>query len=184
MLLFLRICHTVDEAIRWPRRASSPWIRRYPQDGFLPARRRISSEVGGCPGPRVGCVQRRAMRRRCHLRRVSGVTIQPVRFGRGSAAAIAPSRVWSSSLSAGRLIWRRKTASWWRNTADHIGRVCPGQQFGARIAVASDFHKVFFDNPASANSAAKRPGSVDQKRGVNRWTHRQPASADRSTGGD
>ncbi len=47
---------------------------------------------------------------------VSGVTIQPPRYGRGSAAAIAPSRVGSSSLSAGRSIWRRNTASWWRST--------------------------------------------------------------------
>jgi hypothetical protein len=34
----------------------------------------------------------------------------------GSAAAIAPSRVWSSSLTTGWLVWRRKTVSWWRST--------------------------------------------------------------------
>lgn len=58
--LDLRICHTVEDAIRWPRPASSPWMRRYPQVGFSDARRRTSFrssiEVGGRPGPRVGWV--------------------------------------------------------------------------------------------------------------------------------
>jgi ssDNA-binding Zn-finger/Zn-ribbon topoisomerase 1 len=48
--------------------------------------------------------------------RVSGVTSQPDRLGRGSAAAGAPSRVRSLSLSVGRSICRRRTVSWWRNT--------------------------------------------------------------------
>jgi len=120
MPLVLRIFHPVDEAMRWPRPTSSPWMRRYPQVGFSTARRRmsrrISFEVGGRPGPRVGCVQCLAMRRRCHRRRVSGVTIQPFRRWRGSAAAMAPSRVRSLSLSAGRSVWRRSTASWCRST--------------------------------------------------------------------
>ncbi len=66
------------------------------------------SLVGLCP---VG-----AMRRRCHRGRVSGVTIHSVSCGRGSAAAMAPSSVRSSSLTVGRLIWRRRTPSWWRST--------------------------------------------------------------------
>jgi len=38
------------------------------------------------------------------------------RLGWGSAAAMAPSRVRSPSLSDGRSICRRRTESWWRNT--------------------------------------------------------------------
>jgi len=45
--------------------------------------RRISVEIGGRRGSRVGCVQRLAMRWRCHRRSVSGVTGQAVRRGRG-----------------------------------------------------------------------------------------------------
>ena len=56
------------------------------------------------------------MRRRCQRNSVSGVTSHPARLGRASAAAIAPSKLRSASLSSGRSIWRRSTASWWRNT--------------------------------------------------------------------
>ena len=49
----LRIFHTVDAAMVWPSRVSSPWIRRYPQFGFSPASRmtsfRISGSIGGRP---------------------------------------------------------------------------------------------------------------------------------------
>ena len=45
-----------------------------------------------------------------------GVTSHPARLGRASAAAIAPSKVRSASVSSGRSICRRSTASWWRNT--------------------------------------------------------------------
>ena len=121
----LRICQTVDAARRWPSPASSPWMRRYPQVGFSAARRsasrRSSAEVDGRPGGRCGWVQcpgvtmrRRASR--CQRSSVSGVTSHPVRLGRGSAAAIAPSKLRSASVSSGRSIWRRSTASWWRNT--------------------------------------------------------------------
>ena len=79
-------------------------------------RRRSSAAVGGRPGGRCGWVQCRAMRRRCQRNSVSGVTSQPARLGWRSAAATAPSRARSPSLSAGRLIWRRRTVSWWRNT--------------------------------------------------------------------
>jgi hypothetical protein len=78
-------------------------MRRYPQVGVSVAMsmmsRRASAAVGGRPGPAVGWVQWWAIRRRCQRRRVSGVTSQPRRRGRGSAAATAPSRVRSPSLS-------------------------------------------------------------------------------------
>ena len=48
--------------------------------------------------------------------RVSGVTSQPTRRDRASAAAMDPSRVRSSSVSWGRLLWRRSTPSWCRRT--------------------------------------------------------------------
>jgi len=117
----LRICHTVEDAILWPRPTSSPWMRRWPQVGFSAARRTIrrrsSIAVGGRPGRRgLGWVQWRAMRLRCQRSSVSGVTIQPSRSRRGSAAATAPSRLRSSSLSSGRSICRRRTMSWWRST--------------------------------------------------------------------
>ena len=38
------------------------------------------------------------------------------RLGRASAAAIAPSKLRSASVSSGRSTCRRSTASWWRNT--------------------------------------------------------------------
>ena len=68
------------------------------------------------PGGRCGWVQCRAMRRRCQRNSVSGVTSHPARLGRGSAAAIAPSKLRSASVSSGRSTWRRSTASWWCNT--------------------------------------------------------------------
>ena len=116
----LRICQTVDAARRWPSPASSPWMRRYPQVGFSAARRsasrRSSAEVDGRPGGRCGWVQCPTMRRRCQRNSVSGVTSHPARLGRGSAAAIAPSKLRSASVSSGRSTCRRSTPSWWRNT--------------------------------------------------------------------
>ena len=110
----------MDAARRWPSPASSPWMRRYPQVGFSAARRsasrRSSADVDGRPGGRCGWVQCRAMRRRCQRNSVSGVTSHPARLGRGSAAAIAASKLRSASVSSGRSTWRRNTASWWRNT--------------------------------------------------------------------
>ena len=95
-------------------------MRRFPQVGFSAARRsasrRSSADVDGRPGGRCGWVQCRAMRRRCQRNSVSGVTGHPARLGRGSAAAIAASKVRSVSVSSGRSTWRRNTASWWRNT--------------------------------------------------------------------
>ena len=41
---------------------------------------------------------------------------QPIRRGRGGAAAIAPSKLRSSSVRSGRSTCRRSTPSWWRNT--------------------------------------------------------------------
>ena len=110
----------MDAARRWPSPASSPWMRRYPQVGFSAARRstsrRSSAEVDGRPGGRCGWVQCPTMRRQCQRNSLSGVTSHPVRLGRGSAAAIAASKLRSVSVSSGRSICRRSTASWWRNT--------------------------------------------------------------------
>ena len=43
----------VEAATLMPKAASSPWILRYPYEGFSPARRRtrarIERTVGGCP---------------------------------------------------------------------------------------------------------------------------------------
>ena len=75
--------------------------------------RRSSAEVDG---GRCGWVQCPTMRRRCQRNSVSGVTSHPARLGRGSAAAIAPSKVRSASVSSGRSTCRRSTPSWWRNT--------------------------------------------------------------------
>ena len=88
--------------------------------GFSAARRSVSSrstaEVDGRPGRRCGWVQCRTMRRRCQRNSVSGVTNHPARLGRGSAAAIAPSKLRSVSVNLGRSTCRRSTPSWWRNT--------------------------------------------------------------------
>ena len=43
------------------------------------------------------------MRRRCQRNSVSGVTSHPDRLGRASAAAIAPSKLRSVSVSSGRV---------------------------------------------------------------------------------
>ena len=51
-----RISRTVDAAVAYPGRASSPWIRLWPQAGFSRAIRTISASteipVDGRPGPR------------------------------------------------------------------------------------------------------------------------------------
>ena len=92
---------------------------RHPQ-GLLVAmsmmRRRTEAAVDGRPSARQGWVQWRAIRRRCQRSRVSRVTSQPARCGRGRAAVMAPSRARSSSASACRLFRRCSTVSWWRRT--------------------------------------------------------------------
>jgi hypothetical protein len=97
-------------------------------------RLRICRAVDGRPGGRVVWVQWRAMRLRCHRSSVSGVTSQPLRRGRGSAAAIAPRRDLSSLLSAGRSICRLSTASWWRSAT--ISRSLLRRERNARRASA------------------------------------------------
>ena len=74
------------------------------------------SEAVAEPGGRWGWVQCPTMRRRCQPNSVSGVTSHPARLGRASAAAIAPSKLRSASVSSGRSTCRRSTPSWWRNT--------------------------------------------------------------------
>ena len=130
MPLSLRICHTVEDAILCPRPTSSPCMRRWPHVGFSFARRTIncrsSAVVGGLPGRlRGGRVQCLAMRFRCQRSNVSGVTIQPCRSRLVRAAAMAPSRTRSLSLTAGRSTRRRNTWSWWRNTMISRSFECP-----------------------------------------------------------
>ena len=89
ILWVLRILHMVGAPTRWSRPTSSPWMRRYPHVGLLVAisitSRRKDAAVEGRPGGRCGWVQWLATRRRCHRRRVSGVTSQPVLRCRGRA---------------------------------------------------------------------------------------------------
>ena len=56
------------------------------------------------------------MRRRCQRNSVSAVTSHPARLGRGSAAALAPSKLRSASVNSGRSTCRRSTPSWWPKT--------------------------------------------------------------------
>ena len=114
--------------------------------------RRSSVEVGGRPGGRWGWVQCRAMRRRCQRSSVSGVTSQPTRRGRGSAAAIAPSRLLSLSLRVGRLIWRRSTASWWRNTMISRSFERPSARPARASAARNRYRTRVHEAPASAAS--------------------------------
>ncbi len=79
-------------------------------------------------------VQCRVTRCRCHRSWVSGVTIQSFGIWRGSAAAMAPSRLRPASLSSGRSTCRRDTASWWRRTM--ISRSCERPDRTARWAMA------------------------------------------------
>jgi hypothetical protein len=74
-----RISHTVEAAIAYPSRASSPWIRLWPQAGFSRAIRRTSvlsdAPVDGRPGRRRSVkVHLRATRLRCQREIVAGVT--------------------------------------------------------------------------------------------------------------
>ena len=92
------------------------------------------------------------MRRRCQRNSVSGVTSHPARLGRGSAAAIAPSKVRSASVSSGRSIWRRSTASWWRNTMISRSFERP-ERTASRASDARNRYKIRYtrtqDRPAS-----------------------------------
>lgn len=71
--VIVSISHTVDAAIATPRSASSPWMRRYPHEGFPVARRktrrRIEATVRGRPGVwfTLKRAWRRLIRSRCHL---------------------------------------------------------------------------------------------------------------------
>jgi hypothetical protein len=74
-----RISHTVEAAIVYSSRASSPWIRLWPQVGFSRAIRRISvlsdATVDGRPGRRRSVkLHFRATRLRCQRKIVAGVT--------------------------------------------------------------------------------------------------------------
>ena len=63
---FLRISQTVDGATVMPSPASSPWIRRYPQDSFSRASRRATDRTLRCVAGRPDrpCRDKRPHRRR------------------------------------------------------------------------------------------------------------------------
>lgn len=52
MAAWCRMFHTLDAAMRWPSRQSSPWTRRYPQVGFSVARRRTGLRSSPAIGDR------------------------------------------------------------------------------------------------------------------------------------
>jgi hypothetical protein len=111
-----RMVHTVPAPIWYPRRHSSPWMRRYPQVGFSRASRstnpRSSAAARGRPR-RCGYVQRRRTRSRCQRSRVVGWTIKPCQAGRGRSRAKPASTARSAQSTRGRATWRRSTATSW-----------------------------------------------------------------------
>ena len=133
--------------------------------------RRSSAEVDGRPGGRCGWVQCRAMRRRCQRNSVSGVTSHPARLGRASAAAIAASKLRSASVNSGRSIWRRSTASWWRNTMISRSLERP-ERTVSRASDARNRYKIRYartqDRPASRhiNDHGRVSGTHTPQRGV------------------
>jgi DDE domain len=78
---FLRSSQTVDGATVIPSPASSPWIRRYPQEGFSRASRNVRVLIRRCVGgrPRGGVA--------------SGASGAPTRRGSGRGASAAVSAV-------------------------------------------------------------------------------------------
>ncbi len=102
----LRISHTVEAATATPRSASSPWIRRYPHDGFSAASRRtsrrIEATVRGRPGARFTLARawRPFVKSRCHLSTVSGLTNSRKR--RNAARVKGSRKAASNALSSGR----------------------------------------------------------------------------------
>src|SRR6266542_2294591 len=103
-----------------PRPLSSPTIRLYPQCGFSPARRRMSSRSerssGGRPGLRFGYVQRRAMSWRCQRSSVSGLNEKLAHAVWWSERLSDASSARSARVSFGREPCRRRIASSWRRT--------------------------------------------------------------------
>ena len=138
--------------------------------------RRSSAAVDGRPGGRCGWVQCPTTRRRCQRSSVSGVTSHPVRLGRASAAAIAPSKLRSASVSSGRSTWRRSTASWWRNTMISRSFERPDRTV-SRASDANNRYKIRYtrnqDRPSSLQVNAH-----DRVFG----THRRPQRLETSTG--
>lgn len=120
----LRISHTVQATTVPARVTSSPWIRRYPQDGFSRARRRtrvrMERMVGGRPRRfGVEMVARLCfIRLRCQRSTVSARTTRRGRrkTGRGRGCNSAASNARSAGVKVTVLgpSWRCSTASWWR----------------------------------------------------------------------
>ena len=141
-------------------------------------RRRSSTEVQARPGARQGWVQWRAMRRRRQRSRVSGVTSQPARCGRGNAAAMAPSRARSSSASAGRLFWRCRAVSWWRNTMISRSLERP-ERTAKRANDTSNRYRMRHIGPqdASASCLVSAPDHILGTHTVGRAAHQLQAPA-------
>src|SRR5687768_13231301 len=105
-LAILRISHTVEAATATPSSVSSPWMRRYPHEGFSVARRRtrrrIEATVRGRPDARFTLKRawRRCIKSRCHLSTVSGLTKS--RSRRSVALARGTSKAANNALSSGR----------------------------------------------------------------------------------
>jgi hypothetical protein len=104
----LSICQTVDGATVMPRPASSPWIRRYPQDSFSRASCRTIDRTLRCVAgrPELARRDRRACRRRtmsrCQRKIVPGVTISRIAARRpaGSVPASSASNARSGHVNA------------------------------------------------------------------------------------
>jgi hypothetical protein len=74
---FLKISHTVEYAILWPSRASSPWMRRCPHPELCRAIANRVTDAAVAGRPRAAereYVHHQATSRRCHRNNVSGVT--------------------------------------------------------------------------------------------------------------
>ena len=135
---------------------------------------------------RCGC--RRPSRgwsgRMCQRNSVSGVTSRPARLGRGSAAAIASSRLGSVSVSSGRSTCRRSTVSWWRNTMISRSLERP-ERTVSRASDARNRYKIRYtrnqDRPSSLQVNAhgrvfgthRHPGPVTAQRMITVTTRQQ-----------
>ena len=93
------------------------------------------------------------MRRRCQRNSVSGVTSHPARLGRASAAAIAASKLRSSSVSSGRSTWRR--SSQYQNGLQHNYHGGRATQSPVRLPIPhSGIWHVVVDLQGLANSTS------------------------------
>jgi hypothetical protein len=115
----------VDGATVMPSPASSPWIRRYPQDSFSRASRSTTDRTLRCVAGRPDRPRRdkRPRRRRtmsrCQRKIVPGVTSSriPASLPAGTVPASSASHARSGHVNRARTFGRSRpaTASWWRS---------------------------------------------------------------------